>query len=567
MRPVLHAAFALVLLTAGAPAARASTTQALRDLAYVSGGSQGRAQTLDLYLPDAPAPPLIVFIDSRFWRDMPEDWALPARFAWPLREQGAAVAVVRQRPAPENRHPAQAQDLAAAIAWLVANAGRYGYDAGHLYLVGHSSGAQLAAMLALDPRYLEAQGLSPQSISGVVCLSGIYDLDPGDSASAEERALYERAVGGRSARRAASPLRLVRPGAPPFLLIVAENDVPGYQEAATRFEEALREKGNREVRTFVALKRDHASIFDLGESEVGVSLFLLHFVGLRDLPETLEALDETERYWSNPRFSSAPFFDRGVRVRTLPADERFVAETRRLFVGSRRRARAWAPKEFHALDLYEYLDARGTEVGSGSWLTITNVQMEKLYLDLDAIRPYQPVVVIGVDSIRNLFTVTDLVWAERAYSWREDDPRPPPSARPMGAFLYFLKPPASPLLPPTFAQFSLVEKSFARTETDPLAPLRDLSPELQAVMTVKNGCIHCHRFRDVGTNAGHLRAVDAEFQGGFALPLTKYPPEVWRRFVFDQAAVARIIGVSPNVVPEPAASQLYELVERERDGS
>jgi hypothetical protein len=136
----------------------------------------------------------------------------------------------------------------------------------------------------------------------------------------------------------------------------------------------------------------------------------------------------------------------------------------------------------------------------------------------------------------------------------------------LGAFLYFLEPPAKPLLPPTFAQFSLVEKSFQRSQEDPLARLRDLDPELFAVMTVGNGCIHCHRFRDVGTNAGHLRAVDAEFQGGFALPLEKYPPPVWRRFVFEQEAVARIIGVSPNVVPEPAARRLYELVERERDG-
>jgi acetyl esterase/lipase len=567
MRPALPLALAALLLGCGAPAPAADEPQALRGLAYAAAGGDSGSRTLDLYLPDAESPPLVVFADSRFWRDMPEEWALPARFAWPLRGQGAAVAVVRQRPAPEQRHPAQAEDLASAVAWLVENAGRFGYDAGRLYLVGHSSGAQLAALLALDPRYLEAKGLTPDDLSGVVCLSGIYDLDPGDAASAEERQLYERVFGGSQARRGVSPVRLARADAPPFLLISAERDVPGYAEAATAFEAALRGRGHRDVRTFVALARDHTSIFDLGQTEVGVSLFLLHFVGLRDLPATLEALDAAERYWSSPRFSSAPFFERGVRVQTHAADARFREETRRLFVGSRRRRAAWAPREFHALDLYEYLDARGDEVGSGPWLTLTNVQMEKVYLHLDEIRALRPLVVIGIDGVRNLFSVVDLHQAERAYSWREDDPRPPPSARPMGAFLYFMEPPAKPLLPRTFAQFSLVEKSFQRSAEDPLAPLRDLDPELFSVMTVGNGCIHCHRFRDIGTNAGHLRAVDAEFQGGFALPLTKYPPPVWRRFVFDQAAVARIIGVSPNVVQGPAARRLYELVERERDGS
>jgi hypothetical protein len=174
------------------------------------------------------------------------------------------------------------------------------------------------------------------------------------------------------------------------------------------------------------------------------------------------------------------------------------------------------------------------------------------------------VLVIGVDELRNLFSVIDVYRARREYSWRDDLPEPPYLARPMGALLYFLEPPEQPLLPPTLGHFGLSEESFALSEQDPWAPLRGIDAELLRTLGVGSGCLQCHAFRGVGSRAGHLRALDAQPQGGFALPLVEYPPEVWRRFVFEPRLTAEQVGTPGHPVAGAAAQELHELIERER---
>ena len=77
-------------------------------------------------------------------------------------------------------------------------------------------------------------------------------------------------------------------------------------------------------------------------------------------------------------------------------------------------------------------------------------------------------------------------------------------------------------------------------------------------------CLTCHSFRSAGARSFHVRAEDAKPHGGCALPLEEYPADVWRRFLYDQKAVAETIGVNPLVVPEPAATLLHNLVAAER---
>lgn len=53
-------------------------------------------------------------------------------------------------------------------------------------------------------------------------------------------------------------------------------------------------------------------------------------------------------------------------------------------------------------------------------------------------------------------------------------------------------------------------------------------------------------------------------QGGFALALEDYPPEVWRNFLFNQAEVAKKMGATPNIVQESARPALFDLVNKTR---
>ena len=60
----------------------------------------------------------------------------------------------------------------------------------------------------------------------------------------------------------------------------------------------------------------------------------------------------------------------------------------------------------------------------------------------------------------------------------------------------------------------------------------------------------------------HVHAMTGKPQGGFALALEEYPPEVWRNFMFNQLEVAKKMGATPNIVPESARSVLFDLVNK-----
>lgn len=541
--------------------------RSLERLSYVEtpDAAEPEQQSLDLYLPAAAGKvPLVVFVHSRFWSAAPGGRVLYGVFAKPLLEQGAAVAIVRHRLAPAHRHPAGAQDVASALRFLLDNAARYGFDPQRIFLAGHSSGAHLAALVALDPRYLAAEGLERDVIAGVIAISGAYDLDPGPALSAEELAWYEQTFGDAAARREASPQHWARGDAPRFLVLSAQDDIPGYVRGADAFAAALRDAGHTDAESYVVMGRTHVSILDLALDRAGTPMYVLDFLGLQPLPPAVAELRDASRFWRSPPFSTEPFWTSGAPVREHRADPRFVLSTASFYQGLRHKRITFRPERFQAIDLFELLEALGPEgVGEGGWLVTTNVQQEKSYFRLEELRPQRPVVVIGIDSDRNLFRNVDVFRARLEYSWRDDLPAPTYSVRPMGAFLYLLEPPPDAPLP-ALASFSLTLSSFRLQDEDPLAPLRDLDAQLVAELASGSGCVRCHSLRGVGSRAGHLRALDGELQGGFALPLEEYPAEVWKRFVFEPQLTAELLGVPLNPISGPAAARLFELVEAER---
>src|SRR5581483_6356595 len=166
---LIIAALSAVLLHrySASRAGAAAAPEKRKPAAAATGAKSARRQTLDLYMPAkrAAKPPLVVFIHGGFWTLSDDEFGIGPAFAEGLLPSGVAVAVVRYRLAPAAKHPAQAEDVAAAIAYLARAAEKHGYDPKRIYLAGHSAGAHLAALVALDPKYLAAHGLSPQALA------------------------------------------------------------------------------------------------------------------------------------------------------------------------------------------------------------------------------------------------------------------------------------------------------------------------------------------------------------------------------------------------------------------
>jgi acetyl esterase/lipase len=118
----------------------------LTNLAYVVDG--GPEQQIDLYIPtDRKGEPLVVYVHGGGWKhgDKAGDSINPNNLQWLW--QGYAMASINYRLAPGAWWPAQIQDCKAAIRWLKAHAGEYGYDPQRVGVVGESAGGHLAAML------------------------------------------------------------------------------------------------------------------------------------------------------------------------------------------------------------------------------------------------------------------------------------------------------------------------------------------------------------------------------------------------------------------------------------
>jgi acetyl esterase/lipase len=241
--------------------------QCLPDLAY---GRDPR-QVLDLYLPDSSAPRLLVFVHGGGWRggDKRQYSALGELLAG----FGYAVALPNHRLAPQHPFPAQAEDIAAALACVLRYAPESGIQPRGILLGGHSSGAHLAALLAVHPDLID--GIPPCDIGGVIGISGVYDLTAYAAASD-----YLAPVFGAdpAAWADASPVRHVGAGVPPFFLAFAEHDVPGAGEQAEAMAQALRRHGGF-ARVTAVPGRDHISILAgvrslLDPLALGLAMFL-----------------------------------------------------------------------------------------------------------------------------------------------------------------------------------------------------------------------------------------------------------------------------------------------------
>src|SRR5207245_1238220 len=72
------------------------------------------------------------------------------------------------------------KDVARAFAWARKHIADYGGRPDQLFLLGHSAGGHLVSLLATDDKYLRAEGLEVTDVRGVIAVSGVYHLPPGD---------------------------------------------------------------------------------------------------------------------------------------------------------------------------------------------------------------------------------------------------------------------------------------------------------------------------------------------------------------------------------------------------
>ena len=233
---------------------------------------KGERQKLNLVLPDMPkAFPVVMWIHAGAWSfgGRENETALGVRLA----ERGIGFAAISHRltgggwwdpklPKEGVRHPAHIEDCARAFAWLHENIKSRGGDPTQIFVAGHSSGGQLAALLAMDPRYLKAHNLPITAIRGSIPIGGAYDLTKYHSHLIEglgkekADAHLESIFGAPADWVTASPVTYVK-DAKVQMLVITE-DVPGFQLYKADFETAV-PKGSP-ITFWTAADRVHENI-------------------------------------------------------------------------------------------------------------------------------------------------------------------------------------------------------------------------------------------------------------------------------------------------------------------
>ena len=197
----------------------------------------------------AAGKPVLVFFYGGGWANGSRlDYGFVARaFA----ARGYVVVLPDYRLVPQVRFPAFLEDAAAAVRWTHDNIARYGGDPNRIAVAGHSAGAYLAVMLALDDRYMKAAGASPGVIKAAIGLAGPYDFYP----FVKRRSID--AMGRAPDPLATQPITFARADAPPLLLVngTADTEVrPRNAINLTAREQAL---GNTTTRLLLYPGLDH----------------------------------------------------------------------------------------------------------------------------------------------------------------------------------------------------------------------------------------------------------------------------------------------------------------------
>lgn len=203
-------------------------------------------QHIDLYtVAHAGRAPLVVYIHGGGWT-MGSRGAgggeKPAHFT----SDGYVYGSIGYRFVPQASVEQQIGDIAAAIQRLRRDARRLGVDPGRIALVGHSSGAHLAAMLATDPRYLRAAGVPFEAIRAVVLIDGAGYNVPAIMAGNPVGVMkyYGPAFGPDMARQAAlSPVNHTEPPNAPAWLLLFDANRPGAEAEGQGLAEPLRQAG------------------------------------------------------------------------------------------------------------------------------------------------------------------------------------------------------------------------------------------------------------------------------------------------------------------------------------
>ncbi|MGJ8593302.1 MAG: alpha/beta hydrolase [Aquaticitalea sp.] len=216
-------------------------SQKIRDIEYqsIENPSREGANRLNVFIPNnlnERKVPVLIFIHGGYWEEGNKDiyGFLGRNFA----KHDVVTVIPNYRLSPNASYNEMANDVVKIIRWTQDQIEEYGGDSNQIYLMGHSAGGHLIALVVTNPKY----GIQKNTIKGVI-LNDAAGLDMKSyletyPPSSEHNYDITWTTNPENWRDA-SPVYFLDADAPPFLMYVGEKTYPSIIQQNKTFLDKL----------------------------------------------------------------------------------------------------------------------------------------------------------------------------------------------------------------------------------------------------------------------------------------------------------------------------------------
>ena len=264
-----------------------------KDIAYVttnapgddSPGVDAERHLLDVYAPKKAGTtklPVVVFIHGGNWTSGNKN--LYSFIGRRLAKQGVVAVIINYQLAPVVQVPAMADDCAQAVHWATRHIAEFGGDPNRIFVMGHSAGGGLAALLVTDDRLFRKLGLTKNPVKGAI-LDDAAGLDMSDYLTRMEYPNDQQYLVpyGRDPAvwRTVSPMYYVSDQTPSVLMYSGERTYPSIASSSQRFHQRLLDHHVKHDYKVLPGKKHIAMVTQLFWQHNIIYQELLRFVGVR----------------------------------------------------------------------------------------------------------------------------------------------------------------------------------------------------------------------------------------------------------------------------------------------
>lgn len=211
------------------------TSRKFKDVPYTTAVSKSDSLKLNVFKPrksSAEKLPVIIFVHGGDWNSGNKNTYgfLGRNFA----KRDVVTVIPNYTLSPNANYDTMANQIAEVLKWTVSNVSEYGGDSNQIFLMGHSAGGHLIALISTNPKYLESisliKGVILDDAAGLDMFSYLQQYPPKSDNNYKTTWTQDP-----EKWKEASPLYYLSQDVPPFLIYVGTKTYPSIKTQNASF--------------------------------------------------------------------------------------------------------------------------------------------------------------------------------------------------------------------------------------------------------------------------------------------------------------------------------------------